>query len=139
MAAIGTRKLKIEVGGTERRAEVTSAKVTSGAADEDTVTFAEAEGGGSRDYNLEIILLQDAASGTLWTDIFDNAGDDATVTLMPYGNAVATVAEPHFEVVATITEPDGDLLGGAANRSKTARNVITVVWPCDAKPTKITA
>lgn len=139
MAAIGTRKLKLEVDGDERNAEITTAKLTTAESDTDTLTFAEAEGDGGNDWFLNIVMLQDAATGTLWTEVWDNSGDDIPFTFMPYGNAVATTAEPHFEGIATIKLPDGDVLGTEANRSSTARATVEVSWKCLAKPTKVTA
>ena len=139
MAAIGTRKLKLEIDGTPYTAQVSNVRITSGEADSDFVTFEEAASGGGRDYALVLTLVQDAAAGTLWREIFDNAGDDVPYTVMPYGNAVATATEPHFEGTATITEPDGDLLGTEANKSNTARATIEVIWPCTGKPAMVTS
>jgi hypothetical protein len=139
MADIGTRKLKLEVNGVDYTPQVSNVRLTSAEADSDFVSFADAAAGGARDYKLAITLKQDAAAGTLWTEIFENAGDDVPYTVMPYGNAVATAAEPHFEGTCTITEPDGDLLGGEANKSNTAKMTIEVEFPCTAKPAKVTA
>lgn len=139
MAAIGTRKLKIEVDGTPRTAEVSNVRITSAESDSDFITFEEAASGGGRDYAVVITMTQDAATGSLWREVWDNAGDDIPITVMPYGNAVATATEPHFEGTATITEPDGDLLGTEANKSSTARATIEVTWPLLAKPTLVTS
>lgn len=139
MAAIGTRKLKLEIDGIEKSAEVSNVRISSGESDSDFTTFADAAAGGNRDYSLVITMAQDAATGSLWSEVWDSAGTDIPFTVMPYGNAVPTTAEPHFEGVATVTEPDGDLLGGEANKSNTAKMTIEVTWPCTAKPTKVTA
>lgn len=139
MAAIGTRKLKLEIDGTEYTAQVSNVRLTSGESDSDFITFADAAAGGARDYALAITLAQDAATGTLWSEIFESAGTDVPYTVMPYGNAVASAGEPHFEGTCTIAEPDGDLLGGEANKSNTAKMTIEVVFPCTGKPTRVTA
>lgn len=139
MAQIGTRKLKLEVDGTEHTANVSNVRITSGASDSDFITFAQANAGGGRDYALVITLAQDAASGSLWREIWDNAGDDVPVTVMPYGNAVPSATEPHYEATATITEPDGDLLGGEANSSTSARFTVEVTWALAGKPTAVVA
>lgn len=139
MTAIGTRFLKIEIDGTEYTDQVSNVRITSAEAESDFITFEEAAAGGARDYALVITLAQDAATGSLWSEIFDNAGTDVPYTVMPYGNAVASAGQPHFEGTATITEPDGDLLGGEANRSNTAKMTIEVTWPCTGKPTRVTA
>lgn len=139
MAAIGTRKLKLEVDGVEKTAEVSNVRITSAESDSDFVTFADAAAGGARDYALAITLAQDAATGSLWSEIFESAGTDVPYTVMPYGNAIPSASEPHFEGTCTITEPDGDLLGGEANRSNTAKMTIEVAFPCTGKPTRVTA
>lgn len=139
MAAIGTRKLKLEIDGVDYTPQVSNVRITSGESDSDFVTFEDANNGGARDYALAITLAQDAATGTLWSEIFDSAGTDVAYTVMPYGNAVASAIEPHFEGTCTISEPDGDLLGGEANKSNTARMTVEVTFPCTAKPTRVTA
>lgn len=139
MATAGTRLLTISVGGTEYNMQVTSSKVTSGAADADNTTFAEAAAGGSRLYKLALTLLQDHATGTLWDKIWASAGSSAAVIVRPYGNTTPTVAQPHYTGNVTITEPDGDLIGGQANASPTARWTVDVEWEFASKPTKVTA
>ena len=138
MSGIGTRKLKIEIDGTEYTAEVSKAVVTSGESDSDFLTFAGAAAGG-RAYKLNIVGVQDAATGSFWREVWDNAGDDVPITIMPYGNAVPTAAEPHFTATATISEPDGDFIGGEADSSTSARMTIEVTWDLAAKPTMVTA
>lgn len=139
MADIGTRKLKLEVNGVDYTPQVSNVRITSGEADSDFTSFADAAAGGARDYALAITLKQDAATGTLWREIFDNAGDDVPYTVMPYGNAAPSATEPHFEGTCTITEPDGDILGGEANKSNTAKMTIEVAFPCTGKPTLVSA
>lgn len=138
MAGIGTRKVKIEVDGTEYTASMSNARFTSGEGDTDFLTFAQAAVGGSRAYRFQGVAVQDAASGSLWRKIWDSAGDEVTVTLMPYGNATPSVGEPHFEGTAIISEPDGDFLGGEANASSTARMTVEISWELTGKPTMVT-
>lgn len=139
MAAIGTRKLKIEVDGTEYTAVVSNARITTAESDSDFVSFADAAAGGARDYALALTLAQDAAASSLWTMIWAEAGTEVPVTVMPYGNTTPTATEPHFEGTVTIQEPDGDLLGGEANASTSAKFTVEVSWPFTAKPTRVTA
>lgn len=139
MAAIGTRKLKIEVDGTEHSPSVSNARIVSGESDSDFTSFADAAGGGAREYRLEGVAVQDAATGSIWSKIWESAGTSVPVTLMPYGNAVPSATEPHFTGTAVISEPDGDLLGGEANASSSARFTIEFSWVLEAKPTKVTA
>lgn len=139
MAHIGTRKLKIEIDGVEHTASVSNARITSGESDSDFVPFASAASGGAREYRLEFTAAQDAEAASLWREVWDNAGTSVPVTLMPYGNATPSLTEPHFEATAVISEPDGDLLGGEANSSASARFTFDCSWVLEAKPTLITA
>lgn len=139
MAGIGTRKLKIEVDGNAYTDAVSNARYTTGAGDTDFLTFAAADAGGNREYRLQGTAVQDAAVDSLWDYIWSHAGEEVPVTLMPYGNAVPTATQPHFEATAVVTEPDGDLLGGEANASTTARMTVEINWPLTGKPTKVIA
>lgn len=140
MGDIGTRKLKLTINGNDYTAEVSKAVVTSGASSSDFISFADADSGGGRDYAVTITLKQDAAAGSLWSEIFDNAGADVPYVVMPYGNATPSVSQPHFTGTCTITEPDGDFLGTQANASTTARATIDVSFPTvDGRPTKVTS
>ena len=139
MAGIGTRLLKIEVDSVEYTAQVSTCAITSNPSESDFTSFADAAAGGARDYALHVVAMQDAASASFWTLVWAQLGDELPVTVMPYGNATPSVGEPHFEGTIVVREPDGDLLGGEANRSTSARQVIDVTWPFLAKPTKVTA
>lgn len=139
MAALGTRLLKIEVDGTDYTAQVSKAVIVSGESDSDFLTFADAAAGGGREYRLEFTAVQDTETGTLWDEVFSNPGDTVPITLVPYGNAVASATQPHFTANATITEPDGDFLGGEADSSTSARFTFECSWVLDGKPAKVTA
>ncbi|KHL18540.1 hypothetical protein CLV56_4004 [Mumia flava] len=139
MAGIGTRLMKIEVDSADHTAEVSAVRVTTAESDSDFVTFADAASGGARDYKLTFTAVQDAATGTMWREVFDNAGDEVPVTLMPYGNATASATEPHYTMTAVIKEPEGDLIGGDADASTSARFTIECEWDLTGKPTEVTA
>ncbi|HEY0696449.1 MAG TPA: hypothetical protein VGD43_01395 [Micromonospora sp.] len=139
MAALGTRLLKITVGGTDYTAQVSKAVITSTEADADFVTFADAAAGGAREYKLEFTAVQDLATTTLWDKVWSTPGTSVACVLMPYGNATPSVTQPHYTFNATITEPDGDFLGGEADASTTARMLFECAWVLAAKPTKVTA
>lgn len=138
MAGLGTRALVLSIGGTEVTAEISKGVIVAGEADADFVTYADAAAGGKREYRLECTAVQDMATGTIWDQVWTAAGTTVAFLLKPYGNATATVEQPHFTGNATITEPDGDLIGGEADSSTSARQVIEISWVCDAKPTKVT-
>lgn len=139
MAKLGTRLLKLEVDTVERSAEVSNARITTGDADSDFLTFEDAANGGARQYNLAFTAAQDLVADTLWDLIWTGAGSEVTGTFIPYGNTVPSVTQPHYDFTAIVSEPDGDLLGGEANTSTTARMTIDCVWPLTGKPTKVTA
>lgn len=138
MAALGTRLLVLTIGGTDYTAQISKSVITSGTADSDFVTFANAAGGGAREYRLEFTAVQDLATGTLWDKVWTAAGTTVAGLLKPYGNAAASVSQPHYSFNATITEPDGDFLGGEADASTSARMTFECSWVLDAKPTKVT-
>lgn len=139
MAGIGTRLLELEIGGENVSAEVSKAVITSNEADSDFVTFADAKAGGKREYRLDITMVQDPETGSLWDKIWSAAGSTVPFSVNPFGNEVPSATQPHYTGNVTITEPDGDLLGGEADASTTARFTVEVSWVCDAKPTKVTA
>lgn len=129
----------LEVDGDLYDEESSTAKVTAGDSDSDFLTFADARRGGSRQYNLEFTAAQDLVSGTLWDLIWSAPGTEVPFTLRPYGNVTPTPTQPHIVGVAVVKEPDGDLVGGDADVSTTARMTYSVVWPCTEKPTRVTA
>lgn len=138
MSALGTRKLTLTIDGEEVAPQVSRAIITSAATDSDFVSFADAAAGGGRDYKLALTFVQDAEDGSLWDLVWSAAGTDVPVIVRPYGNAAASVTEPHFSGTVTIVEPEGDLLGGEANASPSARFVTETEWQFIAKPTKVT-
>lgn len=138
MTALGTRLLKIKIGATEYTASVSKCVITSGPADADFVTFADAAAGGKREYVLEFEAVQDTDTGTIWDKMFTSAGTSAAVVFNPYGVGTATATAPFFTGNVTITEPDGDWLGGEANKSTLARMTFACKWVFDAKPVKVT-
>lgn len=139
MSAVGTRLLTLSVEGSSYTDQAAVAKITSGAADTDFLTFADAAAGGARQYNLEINLVQDLVAGTLWRLIWDSPGSEVDFIIAPYGNAVPSPTQPHVAGTAVVAEPDGDLIGGQANVSTTAKMAATAVWKCTAKPVLVTA
>lgn len=139
MTAPGTRILVLTIGGTDYTAQVSKAVITSGAADSDFVTFADAAAGGSREYRLEFTAAQDFASATLWNQVFTAAGTSVAFLLKPHGSAAASPTTPHFSGNVTITEPDGDFIGGEANASTTAKFLFECSWVLAAKPVRVVA
>lgn len=139
MAALGTRLLTLSVGGVDFTAQVSNCRIVSGSADSDFTTFADAAAGGARQYKLTFTAVQDPATGTLWDKVWTAAGTSVAVLIKPAGGTAASATQPHFSGNAIITEPDGDLLGGEADASATARFTFECEWVFTAKPTRLVA
>lgn len=139
MTAIGTRLLTLDVDGDEVTAQASKAVITSGAADSDFVSFADAANGGARQYALNIVAVQDVAADTVWDKVWSMAGQTVTCVVAPYGNVTASAGQPHYSCEAVISEPDGDFLGGEADESTSARMTFEVTWALEGKPTKVVA
>jgi hypothetical protein len=133
---IGTRKTVLKVGGTDFTTHVSKCVIVSGDSEDDFISFAEALAGGARDYKLQLTIRQDTADDSLWYYAWDNAGDDVAVEFWPNGDGVTEGATtPKVTGTVTIVEPDGDFVGGEANRSNIATQVVEVEWAFTAKPT----
>lgn len=135
MSGLGTRLLKLSIDGDDVTAEVSKAVITSNDAGSDFTTFADAAAGGAREYRLEFTAVQDpVTAASVWRKVWDSAGDSVDFILNPVGGVAAGPANPMYSGTVTITEPDGDLLGGSADKSTTARFTFDCAWVCDAKP-----
>lgn len=139
MTAIGTRNLTLEIGGTDVSAQVSAVTIPSAESDSDFLSFADAAAGGARKYTLKFTATQDPDTGTVWDQVWSHAGETVTGTVAPFGNATPSLSQPHFSFSAVISEPNGDLLGGEAKASASARFTFDAEWELTAKPTKVTA
>lgn len=140
MAALGTRSLTLSVAGTDVTVQVSNCRIASRAADSDFTSFADAAAGGKREYYLAGTAVQDIATGTIWDQIWSQSGDTAAIIVKPAGgNTTPSATQPHFTGNVTITEPDGDLVGGEANASPSARFTLDFEWIFDEKPDKLVA
>jgi hypothetical protein len=139
MSKVTPRLISLQVDGTDRSDEISSAKIQSAASSSDFVTFAQARSGGGRDYTLAMTIAQDHASGTLWDTVFTGAGTEIPYIYAPYGNTTPTTDQPHYSGTAIVSEPDGDMFGADADASTTAVASIDVAWKLKEKPVKVTA
>ncbi len=144
MPDIGTRRAKVFIDSVEYTDSVKKVVIRSSESDSDFMSFEDAANGGLRDYSLAMILKQDTAADSLWDLIWSQSGADLDVEFWPNGqNSVSpttpTTTYPKFTGTATVIDPDGDLLGGEAKVSSTAKQVTEVEWPFIAKPTRVTA
>jgi hypothetical protein len=137
---LGTRTLKVTIDGVVRSADVSKCTLVSGAADSDFTSFADAAAGGKREYSLKFTATQDPADITsLWYVMWTKTGQDVPVEILPYGGAVVSATNPKFTGTVNVTEPDGDILGGEADPSTTARMTMELEWKFLAKPVRVIA
>lgn len=137
---LGTRTLKITIDSEEYTADVSSVKIVSGEADSDFLSFADAAAGGKREYTLEFTATQDPADAdSLWNLMWDHAGEEADVEILPYGGDTISATNPAFVGTVVVTEPDGTLLGGDADASSSARFTMDLAWKFTEKPSKLTS
>lgn len=139
MARVTPRLIALEVEAVDRSDEVSKAEILSAASESDFQSLQESRSGGAREYALEMTIAQDHASGTLWDLIWTGAGTEVDGVYAPYGNAVASVTQPHYSFTAVVAEPDGRFLGSESNDSASAVATVDVSWSLLAKPTKVTA
>lgn len=139
MTRVAPRLIELDVDTVDRSGEVSKAEITSAESDADFLSFADARSGGGRDYALAMTVAQDHASDTLWDLIWTGAGTEVDGKYAPYGNAVASVTQPHYTFTAIVSEPDGRLMGSESNKSPSAVATVDVVWKLTGKPAKVTA
>jgi hypothetical protein len=143
MPDVGTRLAVLLVDDVEYTDSISTATIRSAETDSDFVSFEDAAAGGRRDYTLAIVMKQNTTAASLWDVVWAQAGADLDVELWPNGRPgtpfTPTPTQPRFSGTVTITDPDGDLLGGEANPSTSARQTTEVEWMFTAKPTKATS
>lgn len=138
MTALGTRALTLTIGGEDYTAQVSNCRITAGDSDTDFVSFADAAAGGAREYKLAFTAVQDPEADTIWDLVWSQAGTTVAAVIKPNGGTTASATQPHFTGNVVITEPDGDILGGEANASATAKFTFEAEWTFTAKPTRVT-
>jgi hypothetical protein len=135
MTAIGTRFLRLVIGGDEVTDQISSAAVMPSA---NGIAAVDGNVSTIYTYSLDLTFMQDAAGGSLWETMLNGVDTFIEYRLAPYGNDVADAARPIATGKARIAFPSQDpLLGGASNPSRTSVMKTSVSWPCDA-PTFLT-
>lgn len=133
MAKYKGKDLSLTIDGEEVNLEGTSALLENEEADTDAVTFAELASGTPLQWFFTINAVADYGTGSLWSTLWDNAGDTVPYVLKPYGNATPTTAQPHFTGTCTINAKPP--IGGTANEVFTFEARLDVV----GEPTRVTA
>lgn len=131
MAKYRGKDLSLTIDGVEVNVEATSVVLNNEEADTDAVTFAELASGTPLQWFFEIEAVADYGTGSFWTQLWDNAGNDVPFVFKPYGNAAASATEPHFTGTATIVAKPP--VGGAANEVFTFEARLDVV----GEPTRV--
>lgn len=132
MAKFKGKDLSLTFGTQEINTEATNVLLTNEEADGDAVTFAEVANGDAVQWYIEMTATSDYGDGSLWSFLWDNVGTDVAFTFKPYGNAAASVTQPHFTGNATVkTKPP---VGGTAGETFTFETRLDVV----GEPTRVT-
>ena len=120
--------------GTSYATDVISWSIENEEGDSDVITFEDAASGGSRQFYLRGSAIQSTATTSFWRYVWENSGDtEIAYTLAPYGNAVATSAQPHL--VGTLTIGPKPSLGGEASTSSTSAFPFDFEFKIDGIPT----
>lgn len=78
------------------KCDVTACTITNEEADSDVTTFCDAAAGGARQFFLNLTGVQSTDAASLWSYIWDHAGEVVTFLYAPHGNAAASATQPHF-------------------------------------------
>lgn len=101
--------------------------------DADDLTFAELAAGGKQWFFTITSVIRSSMTDSLWGKAWDDHGvEDVAFLYKPFGNAVATAAQPHFSGTLTIPDPVG--LGGESGSTWTYELRLDV----DGVPTRLT-
>lgn len=142
MGDIGTRKTRVFVDDIEFTDSVSVVEIRSTDSDSDFTSFEDAANGGNKDYAFGATIKQSTTVDSLHDYAWSKTGQEVEVVVwldgMPVGGT-PSAAQPSHTGTVVITDPDGVLLGGAANASATAKQVIEVEWKYLAKPVKAVA
>lgn len=139
MPIVNTRDLRLYVDGVDVSDAVSEARFSAKKSDSDWLSFAMAAAGGATDWTLKLKLAQDTDADSLYDQLWTAPGATVPVVLWPNGRPVsgtASAAQPSFTASVIVSWPDGDVLGGEADASATARMVAEVEWSCLAQPVK---
>lgn len=98
-------------------ADATDVRFENDDADSDTVTFADAAAGDTKDYFLRGSGIQSTDTDSFWRMCWDQSGQDIAFTYAVHGNATPTAAQPHITGIVTVGAKP--ILGGEAGKDNT--------------------
>lgn len=125
-------QLSLTIDSVEYNMDLTKAVITNEEADDSDVSFADLGAGAGLDWNLEIEAFSDYASGSIWSYIWDNAGDTGVAYLLkPYGG-LASATSPHFSGTLKVGNKPGNIGGTAKETFKFEH-----VFELEGTPTRV--
>lgn len=128
------KSLSITVDAKEYNMDLTSVVLQNEEADDDATTFADLQAGGSVQWYFEMEAVADYSATSLWSFLWTEAGSsNKAFVFKPYGNALATPAQPHFK--GTLNVGSKPPVGGEANEVFTFEARLDV----NGEPTKVVA
>ena len=133
MAKYRGKDLSLTVDGVEFNLEGTTIVLENEEADTDAVTFAELASGTPLTWFFSVTAVADYGTGSVWSMLWDEAGNEVPYVFKPYGNSTASTSQPHFTGNVTIDAKPP--VGGTANEVFTFEARLT----CTAEPTRVTA
>jgi len=125
MAKFKGKDLSLTIDGVEVNVEATSVVLENEEADTDAVTFAELAAGTPTQWFISIEAVADYGSGSVWTTLWEESGNDLAFVFKPYGNMTASATQPHFTGTATVLAKPP--VGGSANEVFTFEARLDVV------------
>ena len=132
---LGTWSLTLNLGGFERAADISDCRIVA----EDMPAEERHLCGPITRYRLKAVAAQDLSADSIWTLAWDYAHQLVDVELRPAGGDAPSEDTPWFVGTVRIPEPRGDVLGGTANASRTAKFTFEIDWPFEAKPERVTS
>lgn len=129
------KALLLELGtpAVDHKCDVNSWELKPGEADSDTPTFCNPDG--ETPWVLSGTAIQSTDTESLWSYVWDHAGQVVAFTAAPHGNEVPTESQPHFTGMVKIGSKPS--IGGEAGSSNTF--TFEWEWTLEGEPTKVTA
>lgn len=106
--------LSLTINSVEYNLDASSVNLQS--EDKEDLVYADMGANGGKQWFFNITAYFDAATGSLWRYVWENAGtEDVAFTFKPYGNATASASQPHW--TGTLTVPSKPDISGSVNES----------------------